>query len=128
MKELRDLFVYANIQIVVYVLEENEVHAISAEGDAEFYADDEIERYSEKKFPGNRELEADFTGDSKSCQRTCDEQLPVFRRKDQNNRLIDRYLQYQPKELTNHVKKINIQHSDFRHYRQKNDAPDCYIS
>ena len=39
-KLLRDIFAYADIQIVV--LEEHEVHALSAEGDAEFYAEDEI--------------------------------------------------------------------------------------
>ena len=47
-KLLRDIFAYADEQIVVYTLEENGVHALSAEGDAELYADDEIERYSEE--------------------------------------------------------------------------------
>ena len=46
-KLLRDIFAYADVQLVVYTLEENGVHALSAEGDAEFYTDDEIERYSE---------------------------------------------------------------------------------
>ena len=46
-KLLHDIFAFADIQIVVYTLEENGVHAVSAEGDAEFYADDEIERSSE---------------------------------------------------------------------------------
>ena len=45
-KQLRDIFAYVDVQIVVYTPEENGVHALSAEGDAEFYADDEIERYS----------------------------------------------------------------------------------
>ena len=35
-KLLRDLFAYADVQLVVYSLEENGVHALSAEGDAEF--------------------------------------------------------------------------------------------
>ena len=43
-KLLRDIFAYTDVQIVVYTLEENGVHALSAEGDAEFYAEDEIER------------------------------------------------------------------------------------
>ena len=47
-KLLRDIFAYADVQIVVYTLEENGVQSLSAEGDAEFYADDEIERYSEE--------------------------------------------------------------------------------
>ena len=53
-KLLRDIFAYANVQLVVYTLEENGVHALSAEGDAEFYADDEIERYSEDFLLENR--------------------------------------------------------------------------
>ena len=104
MNLFRDIFAYADVQLVVYTLEENGVHALSAEGDAEFYADDEIERYSEKFLLENRELETDFTKDSESCQPTCDEQFPVLREKDHNNRLIDHYLQYQPKELINYVK------------------------
>ena len=43
-KLVRDIFAYANVQVVVYTIEENGVHALSAEGGAEFYADDEIER------------------------------------------------------------------------------------
>ena len=109
---LRDIFAYADVQLVVYTLEENGVHALSAEGDAEFYADDEIERYSEDFLLENRELETDFTKDSKSCQRTCDEQFPVLREKDHNNRLIDHNLQYQQKKLINHVKEFNSQYSD----------------
>ena len=42
-KLLREIFAYADVQIVLYTLEENGFHALSAEGDAEFYADDEIE-------------------------------------------------------------------------------------
>ena len=97
LKLLRDIFAYAEVQIVVYTLEENGVHALSAEGDADFFADDEIERYSGEFLLENRELETDFTKDSKSCQPTCDEQFPVLRERDHNNRLIDHYLQNQPK-------------------------------
>ena len=57
-------------------------------------------------------LKTDFTKDSKSCQPTCDEQFPVLRERNHNNRLIDHYLQYQPKELINYVKEINFQFSD----------------
>ena len=65
-KRLRDIFAYAYVQLVVYTLEENGVHALSAEGDAEFYPDDEIERYSEEFLLENHELETDFTEDSKT--------------------------------------------------------------
>ena len=96
---LRDIFDYADVQIVVSALEENGVHAMSAE----FYADDGIERYSKECFLENSEFETDYTEDSKSCQPTCDEHFPVLRKKEYNNRLIDHYLQYQSKELTNYV-------------------------
>ena len=84
-KLLRDTFAYADVQLVVYTLEENGVHALSAEGDTEFYADDEIDWYIEEFHKKNRELETDFTNLSKSCQPTCEEQFPVFRQKDHNN-------------------------------------------
>ena len=95
-----------------YNLVENGDHALSAERDAEFYADDEIERHSEEFLLENRELEADFTKDSKSCQQTCDERVPVLREKDHKNRLIDHYLQYQPKELISYVKVFDFQFLD----------------
>ena len=111
-KLLRDIFAYADVKLVVYTLEENGVHGLSAEGDAEFYADDEIERYSEELFQENRELETDFTKDSKYCQPTCDEQFPVLREKDHNDQLIDHYLQYQPKQYINYVKEFDFQYPD----------------
>ena len=64
-KLLRDTFAYADVQIVLCTLVENGVNAMSAEDDAEFYADDEIERYSEEFLLENRELETDCTQDSK---------------------------------------------------------------
>ena len=100
-------------QIVVYILEEKGVDALSTEGYAEFYAYDEIERYSEENLLEILELETDFTKDSKSRQPTCDEQFSVFREKDHNNRLIDRYLQNQPKELINYVTDFDFQYSKF---------------
>ena len=84
-KLLRDIFVYADVQIVVHTLEENGVHALFAEGDAEFYVDDEMDSFSEQFLLISRELETDFTKDSKSCQRTSDEQFPVLRETNHNN-------------------------------------------
>ena len=111
-KLFRDIFAYAELQILVYILEENGVHAMSGEVDAESYAYNEKERYNEEFFLENVELETDFTKDSKSCQPTCDNQFPVLREKDHNKRLIDQYLQYQPKELNNYVKEFGFQYSD----------------
>ena len=111
-KILCDFFALADVQNVVYTLEENGVHALSAEGDAEFYADDEIERFSEEFFLENRELETDSTKDSKSCQTTFVEHFPVLPEKDRNNLLIDHYLQYQPMKLINYVKDFVFQYQD----------------
>ena len=52
----RDTFVHADVQIAVYTLEEDGVHTMSAEGNA----DNEMERYSHDFFLENRELETDF--------------------------------------------------------------------
>ena len=51
----RVIFAYGDVQIVVYTLEEIGVHGLSVESDAEFYADDEIERYSEEFLRENQE-------------------------------------------------------------------------
>ena len=111
-KLLRDIFAYADVKIVVYTLEENGILGLSAEGDAKFYADDEIERYREGFLLENRELETDFTQCSKSSQPTCDEQISVLRERDHSNRPINHHLQYQPKELINYIKEFDFQYSD----------------
>ena len=111
-KLLRDIFAYSKIRLVVYTLEENGVHALSSEGEPDFYADDEIERYSEEFYLNDKYLETDFIRDAKCCQPTCDEQFPTFREKDYNNQLIEHYLQYQPKELVQYVKEVDFQFSD----------------
>ena len=105
-------FAYSNIRIVVYILEENGVHALSSEGEPVFYAEDEIERYSEEFYLNDKDLETDFTRDAKSCQPTCDEQFPTFREKDYINQLIENYLQNQPKELVQYAKEFDFQFSD----------------
>ena len=111
-KLLRDIFAHSNIRIVVYTLEENGVYALSSEGDPGFFAEDEIERYSEEFYLNDRDLETDFTRDAKSYQPTCDEQFTAFREKDYNNHPIEHYLQYQPKELVQYVKEFDFQFSD----------------
>ena len=111
-KLLRDIFAYLDIQIVVSSLDEHALHAMSAEGDPEFYAQDEIDRYIEDFHLNKRELETDFTSDAKSCQPGCDEDIPFLRPKEQNEVLIEHYLQYQPKELIDYVKQFHFQYSD----------------
>ena len=108
-KLLRDVFAYSDIHIVVYTLESHSLHGMSSEGDPEFSAEDEIERYSEEFYLDEKDLETDFTKNSKSCQPPCDEQFPLLREKEVSNRLIELYLQYQPKELVNYVKEFGLQ-------------------
>ena len=111
-KLLREIFAYSDIQIVFYSLDEHAIHAMSAEGDPEFYAEHELDRYNEEFHLNERELESDFTSDAKSCQPDSDEQFPILRPKEQNEALIEHYLQYQPKELIDYVKQFDFQYSD----------------
>ena len=97
---------------MVYSLDEHAIHAMSAEGDPKFYAEDEIDRYSEKFHLNERELGTDFTSDDKSCHPDCDEQFPILRPKEQNEAFFEHYLQYQPKELIYYVKEFDYQYSD----------------
>ena len=108
-KLLRNIFAYDDVQIAVYTHEENGIHAKTAESDAEFYADDEIEKGSEKIF-----LETDFIKSCKSSQPTCDERVPIFLhlQTDYSNQLIDHFIQNQPKDFTNYVKDSDFQYSD----------------
>ena len=85
---------------------------MSSEADPDFYAEDEIERYSEEFYLNDKNLETDFTRGAKSCQPTFDEQFPTFREKDYNNQLIEHYLQHQPNELVHNAKEFDFQFSD----------------
>ena len=52
------------------------------------------------------------TSEAKSCQPDCDEPIPILRPKEQNEALIEHYLQYQPKEIIDYVKQFDFQYSD----------------
>ena len=97
---------------MVYSLDEHAIHTMSAEEDPEFYAEDEIDRYSEEFHLNEWELETDFTSDDKFCQPDCDKHFPIFRPKEQTEAVIEHYLQYQPKELTDYVKQFDFQYPD----------------
>ena len=111
-KLLRNIFAYSDIHIVVNSLDKHAIHAMSAERDPEFYAEDGIDQYSKEVHLNEGEMETDFTSDPKSCQPDCDEQFPILRPKKQNEALIEHYLQYQPKELIDYVKQFDSQYSD----------------
>ena len=72
-KLLPDIFAYSDIHVVVYALKSHGVHAMSSEGDLEFCAEDEIQRYIEEFYLDEKNLETNFTKDSNFCQPTCDE-------------------------------------------------------
>ena len=57
-------------------------------------------------------METVFTSDAKSCQPDCDEHFHILRPKEQNEALIERYLQYQPEELIGYVDQFDYQYSD----------------
>ena len=111
-KLLCDVFAYSDIHDVEYTLESHGVHTMSSEGDPEFYAEDEIERYNEEFYLDEKDLETDFTKDSKSCQSPCGEQFPTLREKELNNRFIEHYLQCQPKQPADYMKELDFQYSD----------------
>ena len=89
---------------MVYSLDEHAIHAKSAEGYPEFFAENEIDRFGEEFHLNERELQTNFTSYAKSCQPDCDEQFPILRPKEENEALIEHYLQYQPKKLIDYVK------------------------
>ena len=64
---------------------------MSIEGDADFFAYDEIEQCSQEFFLENHQSETDDTKDSKSCQTTYDGQFAVLREKHRYHRLIGQY-------------------------------------
>ena len=102
------------------------VHAMSPEGNPTFYTQDEIERYSKEFYLGEKDLETDFTRDSKPCKPTCVEQFPLLGEKDVNKRLMGHFLQYQLRDLVKFLKEFDFQHSD---YRGKKKYPfPCFIS
>ena len=71
---VREVFDHSDIHNVVYSLEIHGVQAMSSEGESEFHAEDEVERYSEEFCLDERDLE---TNESKTCQPLCDEQFPI---------------------------------------------------
>ena len=111
-KLLRDIFAYSGIQILVYSLDQHAIHTMSAEGDPEFYTEDVIDRYSEEFHMNERELETDFISDAKCCQPDCDAQFSIQCPKEQNEALIEHYIQYQPKDLIDSVEQFDFQYSD----------------
>ena len=111
-KLLRDVFVYSDVQIVVYSLDEHAIHAISAEGDPEFSSEEEIDQYSEEFHLNERELETGSTDDGKPCKPACDEKFPILGLKRQNECLTEWYLHYQPKDLIDFIKEFVFQYSN----------------
>ena len=96
-KLIRNIFAYSDIQIVAYSLDEHAIHAMSAEGDPDFYAEDEIDRYSEEFQLSERELETDFTSDVKSCQQTATNNSQSYARRNKTRLLLNTISSTNPK-------------------------------
>ena len=92
----------ANLQFVNASLRKEEVE----EGD--------IDYYMEKFANGTEELETDFAKDAKSCQPPCTEQFVELRTKEDNDALIEYYLQYQREEIKEYVKKFDFRYTDLQ--------------
>ena len=109
---IQDVFAYSEIQLRIYTRNELDVYAMTTRGDPEYALEDEIQQFSEQFHLKHRELETDFTSDAKSCQPPCDEQFKIFRQKEDNERLIEYYLQYQNKEAVQYIKEFDFRYSD----------------
>ena len=109
---IQDVFAYSEIQLRIYTRNELDVYAMTTRGDPEYALQDEIQQFSEKLHLKHRELETVFTKDAKSCHPPCDDQFKIFRPKEDNERLIDYYLQYQNKEAVQYIKEFDFRYSD----------------
>ena len=92
----------ANLQFVNASIRKEEVE----EGDIDYY----MEQFAN----GTEELETDFAKDAKSCQPPCTEQFVELRTKEDNDALIDYYLQYQPEEIKEYVKTFDFRYTDLQ--------------
>ena len=75
--------------MVVKTLEENGVHVLSPVGDADSYADDGMEVYTEELFPKTDDLKKDIIKDCEPCPSSCEKQFPANRKRRYNYRLIE---------------------------------------
>ena len=57
---LRNVFAYSDIHVVEHTFESYGVHALSSEGDPNFYVEDEVEQYSKEIHPHEKNLETDL--------------------------------------------------------------------
>ena len=81
----------ANLQLVIASIRKEEVE----EGHVDYYTE---------QFANDlEELETDFATVAKTCQPPCTEQFAELRSKEENDALIDYYLQYQPEEIKKYI-------------------------
>ena len=112
LKTLKDTFTDSGILIQIISRNELDCKIATKPTNSEDYIENEIDSYANEWTNEKNELETDFTKDSKSCQPPCKEQFPILRPKEQNNDLIDYYLQYQPQELKDFIKQFDFQYTD----------------
>ena len=88
-KLFRDIFAYSDVQTVRYSMDEHAIHAMSAEGDPEFYAEDEIDRCSEEFHLNERELETDFTSALSPANQIATNNSPSYDRRNKTKLLLN---------------------------------------
>ena len=111
-KVLKDTFTDSGILIQIISRDELDCGTATTPTNSGNYIEDEIDNYTNEWTNEKNELETDLTKDSKSCQPPCKEQSPILRPKEQNNNLIDYYLQYQPQEIKDFIKQFDFQNTD----------------
>ena len=95
-KLLRKIFANSDIQIVVYSLDEQ---AMSAEGDPEVYAEDEIDRYSEEFHLNKSELELTSPVTPSPVNQFAINNFPFYARKNKTKLLLSTIFSISPKSL-----------------------------
>ena len=109
---IRNSFDYGHIKVEIVSQNEPNLQFVNASIRKEEVEEGDIDYYTEQFANGTEELETDFATDAKSCQPPCTEQFVELRAKEDNDALIDYYLQYQPEEIKEYVKKFDFRYTD----------------
>ena len=96
---IRINFDYGHIKGEIVSQNEANLELVNASIRKEEVEEGDIDNYTEQFANGTEELETDVATDAKFCQPLCTEQFVELRSKEENDALIDFYLQYQPEEI-----------------------------
>ena len=109
---IQDTSKSSGIQIQIIIRRETDSIRIIPSSNNEHYVEKEVVNYTNEGTKEQDELETDFTRDSKSCQPPSTEEIPVLRRKQINDDLIDYYLQYQSQDIKSLIKQFDFRYTD----------------